>query len=439
MEKTERGVGVVGEVRRIKLWKGLLLVAAACLLGCDAEAADKVRLGILGFGSGASGVSDRQAEMIADKFTSMLYGSKSIAVYERQKLAETVGKEIRIGASGLVDPETAAEIGRVAGVQYLLSGTVTELSRKTTGVNVLGIGDKNEEVRVAIDVRVVDTATAEVCLALTETGFSRNSTTNIFLKGIGSYERTGFDGLEELAISDAVHRLCDEIRDSLGGEHSYVIGVKDKSYTIDAGATKGVKVGSLYLVYVEGQAIRGLDNEIIGKEKIPLAMLKVRAVENGYSDCVVAPPSNGKLIRRGDKIEPISSAEARRVAFASNRAPSSGQRPPAAVKRPSVSEAVPAPTQAKTTQTQTTQGTTSELNSPSLRGKIKFARIRYKVPPLARSLAFKIELVDPSGTRVILDRGTRSGEYISIDAPYSQECVVTIYLGGEFVWQDRYM
>ncbi|MDR1732463.1 MAG: PASTA domain-containing protein [Synergistaceae bacterium] len=69
----------------------------------------------------------------------------------------------------------------------------------------------------------------------------------------------------------------------------------------------------------------------------------------------------------------------------------------------------------------------------------KIARIRYQVPPLARPLQLKIEMVDPAGTKVLLNREAKSGEYVSLDAPYSKECAVTIYLGGEFVWQDRYM
>ena len=69
----------------------------------------------------------------------------------------------------------------------------------------------------------------------------------------------------------------------------------------------------------------------------------------------------------------------------------------------------------------------------------KIARIRYQVPPLSRPLQLKIELTDPTGTKVILDRSAKSAEYVSLDAPYSKECAVTIYLGGEFVWQDRYM
>ena len=68
----------------------------------------------------------------------------------------------------------------------------------------------------------------------------------------------------------------------------------------------------------------------------------------------------------------------------------------------------------------------------------KIARIRYQVPPLARSMPVRIEIVDGNGTRVLLDRQASAGEYISLDAPYVGQSSVTIYLGGEFVWQDRY-
>ena len=96
------------------------------------------------------------------------------------------------------------------------------------------------------------------------------------------------------------------------------------------------------------------------------------------------------------------------------------------------------PTAPTTSTTGAAQGGTSQpVNLQPAGGKV--ARIRYQVPPLARPLQLKIEMVDPSGTKVLLDRDAKSGEYVSLDASYSKECAVTIYLGGEFVWQDRYM
>jgi len=66
------------------------------------------------------------------------------------------------------------------------------------------------------------------------------------------------------------------------------------------------------------------------------------------------------------------------------------------------------------------------------------AKIRYQVPPLTKPLALKIEMVDGMGTKSLLTRDVNGGEFISLDSPFSSEAVVTVYLGGEFVWQERY-
>lgn len=67
-----------------------------------------------------------------------------------------------------------------------------------------------------------------------------------------------------------------------------------------------------------------------------------------------------------------------------------------------------------------------------------FAKVRYQVPPLSKPLSLRIEVVDPEGTRTVLEREVRGGESIAVNVPYVREAAVTVYLGGEFVWQDRY-
>lgn len=68
----------------------------------------------------------------------------------------------------------------------------------------------------------------------------------------------------------------------------------------------------------------------------------------------------------------------------------------------------------------------------------KTAKVRYQVPPLTKPLGLKIEMIDKTGAKVLVNKEVSGGEYISLDAPYNGEAAVTIYLGGEFVWQDRY-
>ena len=79
---------------------------------------ERVRIGVFQFESKTSGVTQQQANAVMDLMTRALASSKSISVIERAQL-DKVGKEIRLGQSGLVDASTAAEVGRIAGVQYI--------------------------------------------------------------------------------------------------------------------------------------------------------------------------------------------------------------------------------------------------------------------------------------------------------------------------------
>ncbi len=95
---------------------------------------------------------------------------------------------------------------------------------------------------------------------------------------------------------------------------------------------------------------------------------------------------------------------------------SMASQPPAPAPAPSASSPAPAPADERT----------------------KRAVIRYQVPPMSAGLALRIEIVDRLGTRTLVDRDVTDGEYINLNEAYAGEAVVTIYLGGQFVWQDRY-
>lgn len=70
---------------------------------------------------------------------------------------------------------------------------------------------------------------------------------------------------------------------------------------------------------------------------------------------------------------------------------------------------------------------------------VKTAKIRYQVPPLTKPLSLKIAITDQTGTRVLREMQAKGGEYITIDAPYSGMAGVSVQLGGELVWQERYL
>jgi curli biogenesis system outer membrane secretion channel CsgG len=309
----------------MKMWKVFFAVAAAIAFWFSsaahesAEAAELeiVRLGVMGFTSKTEGVSPRQAEVITDIFTRVLANSKTIVVLEREQL-EMLGGEYSINESGMVDMSMAIELGKLAECQYMLLGSVTELSEKRSGgaIPIFGasIGVSNHEAKATLDVRIIDVATTEIILALSESGTSSESATAVAVQGFagGSAE---IGGLEARAIAAATTRLAHKIREELGGEYSHVLSVAGKDVNISIGSGAGVKGGDLYLVYGDGNEVRDIDGTSLGKEKYSFAVLRVRTVNSGYSVCDVAPGSGSiGLIERGDKIEPVSKGRAKELA-----------------------------------------------------------------------------------------------------------------------------
>jgi serine/threonine-protein kinase len=90
---------------------------------------------------------------------------------------------------------------------------------------------------------------------------------------------------------------------------------------------------------------------------------------------------------------------------------------------------------AQTTQQDPRQAIPPTLGAPS---SGKLAKIRYQVPPLTRTLSLNIVMTDQSGTRVLREQQVNGKEYVSMDAPYSGNALVTVRLGEQQVWQETY-
>ena len=114
------------------------------------------------------------------------------------------------------------------------------------------------------------------------------------------------------------------------------------------------------------------------------------------------------------------------------------QTPQQAIREATTPTPAPASTQTSRPSAPAPAQTPAPAPAPASTARgTKTARIRYVVPPIARPMNLRIEITDPSGKRDVLNRQVRSGESISTNASYTQECVISIYLGGEFVWQER--
>ncbi|MGD0918195.1 MAG: CsgG/HfaB family protein [Thermodesulfobacteriota bacterium] len=163
-----------------------VVLSLVLLIASQDFAQGKPRLGVLRFTNDTNagwwrGTAGRDLQdMLAAELVSM----GSFQVLERKEL-EAVLSEQDLGASGRVDPKTAAKVGKLKGAKYLVAGTVSAFEEGTSGkgmgVSVMGlsVGGKKERAYMAVDLKVIDTTTGEIVDARTVEATSESTSTRL--------------------------------------------------------------------------------------------------------------------------------------------------------------------------------------------------------------------------------------------------------------------
>lgn len=167
-----------------------------------AEKSSKPRLAVLEFKNKA----DNQwwyhggAEAAQDVFVTELVKSGKFRVVEREQL-EALMREKNLTLSGDVDPSTAVRVGKLLGVNYILTGAVTEYGTTDKGAHGSGIGrlpgfsaGKRSFV-AALNARLIDTSTGEIVWA--DEGREEESSVKVSVGGFGG-------GVDDNAMFDKV-------------------------------------------------------------------------------------------------------------------------------------------------------------------------------------------------------------------------------------------
>ena len=320
------------------------MVILACTPSFGAE--EVIRIGVLRFESKADGISQNNAESITDELTRMLTSSYSIAIIDRSAI-DAIAREHRMSLAGLIDPRTAAQLGHAAGIQYLITGAVTNFGItqdvKKTDTHAFWelVADKKtaenlgsttvevtENAEVTLNLRVIDVNTQEVVMSMAETGKATRTTKvsggseNSLLSGNAATQNVS---LRDEAISDAVTRIGYRIKEAVAGEYPQVLRVSGGEIYISLGATSGVKIGNRYKISFEGEDILDMRGNVVGKETTPLAIIQIDDVKNDYSTARVISKKAGDIsnIQRGDRVDAVTSNEIesliKRKAFPSRR------------------------------------------------------------------------------------------------------------------------
>lgn len=169
----------------------------------------------------AEGFERNLGSGVSDIFATEAFRSGRFKVTERDQLSAVL-REQDLGTSGRVDPESAAEAGRILGADMLVFGSVTEfgVTQVGGGGRVFGLfGGSAETVtaRVSVDVRLVDSVTAELLAIGVGTAEASQSNVRIdvfnIVRGLGG-GRSGTT-IIDIAVRNAIRAAIDEAAKSL--------------------------------------------------------------------------------------------------------------------------------------------------------------------------------------------------------------------------------
>ncbi len=192
-----------------------------------------------------------------------LVKSGNFSVIERTKI-DSILQEQDFGASGRVDSNTAAKIGRLLGVELVVFGSVTsaniEKNRGNFGrikLPIFGrvrVRGSDRKANVKLNVRVVNTTTGEIILSAEGNG-SSNQTDG----GLSSYKvyvnksSNKDDQLLTLATADAINQVFEQINTgfdkspgsekSLANVESLVADISGNTVIINKGSADGYLQG----------------------------------------------------------------------------------------------------------------------------------------------------------------------------------------------------
>jgi len=238
---------------------------------------------------------------ITDMIVTGLSKSKRFTVFDRNNL-NMLMMEQKLGDSGLVTAETAAEIGRLAGVQYLLCGTLVEFTKTSSGGGGMSIptpfggfggGGSRTKVRTAVEVQLLDVNTGLVAAAIsgkdeTSVGGSNFSLSVRGYSAGGGHEEFVSSGLGKsmnkvaLNIVDQLEKTEIKVVETFKPLEGYVMGVEGDQVFINIGSNEGVVKGMNFSI----SRTKEMVDPVSGTKKVvqmPLADVKIISVQDEVS------------------------------------------------------------------------------------------------------------------------------------------------------------
>jgi curli biogenesis system outer membrane secretion channel CsgG len=242
---------------------------------------------------------------ISDLLVQKLVQDGQFSVIERNAIDKVLAEQ-NFSNSDRADANTAAKIGKVLGVDAIITGSITQFGRDDKHTNVGGGGHSNpwtggfgklgiskSKAIVNVSARIIDANTGEILAAVTGSGESERNGTSIGGGG-GDWWRGGGGGLDmgssnfgATIIGEATHKAVDDTGAQLDAAankvptvkiqvNGVVADVSGNTLILNVGKKAGVKVGDKLTI---SRQVRVVKDPTTGKV--------IKSVEDTIGDATV--------------------------------------------------------------------------------------------------------------------------------------------------------
>jgi TolB-like protein len=230
----------------------LMLAAASASAAPASTGFKKTKIAVLDFQTqGEEFSTEDMGKIVAEWLITGLVETGRFDVIER-RLLEKVLQEQKLGMTGLIDPESAAQLGKVLGVKTIVSGTILKLGR-------------NQE----INARLINVDTGSIVTA----------------------EKV--QASSSAKLNELVEQITDKIVQAFPLE-GYIVQRTGNKVTLDLGKRLGVKSGMRFIAFKEGKVIKHpKTGEVLDVETIETGEIEITDVREKTSIGVIlqeAPP-----------------------------------------------------------------------------------------------------------------------------------------------------
>jgi curli biogenesis system outer membrane secretion channel CsgG len=263
----------------------------------------KLRVGVVNFLNKTPSKVLGIGEAAADILGTILQKTERFIVIPQQDLDSILAQQ-RQGATGAINPDTAAKMGQVLGLNAIVTGAITAYSETEEGYDYLVSKGKKQIARVTVDYRIVDTTTGVQLMADSGAGIYEKKAGSVLGMGTkAAYDTDLRDGALRDALTKAMVNMMKQLESTpWKGKIARVTG--NKLY-INAGRKTGLKVGDRLDIYRVGEDLIDPDtHQKLGttEDKVGQAIIQQNDIGD-KADVSVAVTTSGMGYKQGDIVK----------------------------------------------------------------------------------------------------------------------------------------